>query len=129
MTDGYPLAWDYDLEVEVGTFRLFPCSSEELRQYLDDCRNSCVDGASWRHPDPRMVSEHEDAERRLGLLEFVDNDGRDWWVVAGTGASPFVGDRGRHTARWVFSEVKPAGLSVADYVAKLVAELNGYARA
>lgn len=128
MTRGYPIAWDYDLEVEVGTSGSCPYSSEELRQYLDDCCNSFVNGASWRHSDPRMVSEHEDAERRMWLLEFVDDDGRDWWVVAGTGASPFVGDRGRHTARWVFSVVKPAGLSAAVYIAKLVAELRGYAR-
>lgn len=70
-----------------------------------------------------MALEWEDSHSKLWLWEVSDGRGRDWWVVTGTGASPFSGEAARTIWRWQYAETK-SGETGKVYLAKVLSQLR-----
>ena len=50
--------------------------------------------------------------------------GRDWWVVVGSGASPFYGEAGHSVWRCMFAETKQSGEADEHYLDRIRAKLG-----
>ncbi|SED83244.1 hypothetical protein SAMN05444161_4137 [Rhizobiales bacterium GAS191] len=96
------MAWDQEAE-RPGRADSCPYDRQEIRQYLDSCHNHFVarePPTSYSVGD--LVLEHRGSERSYWLFEATDTEHRRWYVLVGSGLSPF--DKRKCLWRWMYAE-------------------------
>src|SRR5215475_6354420 len=112
---GYPIAWterwtSFDPSAEGS-----PYSATEVEAYLVDCH--------WHYSpkeEPLTISSTQFlmsrmcTTRRFWLWQVYDDLKREWFVVVGSGASPFFGAKG-NVDRWIYAQTSE-GISAEHFL-------------
>jgi hypothetical protein len=100
---GFPIAWDDRISDQVIPSAVCPYAKEEIEKYLWGCHYDWV----LREPplgfrvDGPILSRQE-IGRNYWVFSAVDDLERQWFVVVGSGASPF--DPTTKMWRWMYAK-------------------------
>lgn len=119
----FPVAVDYEpAPGPVEADQRGPYSANELSAYLWRVHYHYVPGEPpLELGDPTLVSELDGRERHLWLWQVGDQSERLWYLVVGSGRSPFVEDD-QHCHRWV-SAAEADDEDPVAFLARVAAEL------
>jgi hypothetical protein len=101
---GYPIAWTEQWLSFDPSAKGSPYTPDEIASYLEAVR------AQYTPLEPQfatcactLVATRSLDTRRFWLWDVLDERGGRWWVVVGSGTSPFFGDT-RNMDRWIYAE-------------------------
>lgn len=114
---GFPLEWR---EEWLGARAASPSgccvSVAVIERYLATCHQAYLRDEPDLVFSPLTEVEHWDAgDRRFWLWRCDDSLDREWFIMAGDGASPFAGE-GALQRRWIFAETNEQGLSPLEFL-------------
>jgi hypothetical protein len=99
----FPFAWNYEQKIGPSDAGC-PYSTEEMREYLFGCHYHYVTGEEpLQLGDPQYVAELDTRHRHFWLWQVGDQFQRTWYLVIGSGKSPFYKDD-RYCHRWLYAE-------------------------
>lgn len=121
----FPIAWDDRSPRGEEIANVCPYSPEDICSYLNTCHyHYATNEPILQFPQPSCVLEYKDSERSLWLWELNDGCGREWWVVVGTGVTPFYRATNETVWRWMYAETKENEEGSETYVARTLRELK-----
>ncbi len=110
---GFPCAWEDELETPISPADAIPYSDWEIEEYLKTCHcHYCLDESPTQFSSVRMFGSALNAGRRYWGLEASDEGGRKWFVLIGSGVSPFRRDR--YMRRWMLGMLPDGSLLPAE---------------
>jgi hypothetical protein len=96
----------YDQEAAPPTIRATECpyAGAEMAQYLDWCHeHHLVQEPSGSFGAPVFCCTSRDADHTLWLWRVADPKQRTWWLIVGSGRSPFYGETLKLRWRWMWA--------------------------
>ena len=122
---GYPIAWDEKRPDLTRSSDACPYSIEEIGSYLGWCHYHFIPGeAPGVYESPRFLLVQTKARRTIWLWQATDPQCRPWWIIVGTGTSPFFGNKGEAFWRWMWADSQSLNQSADDYIENQWRELN-----
>jgi hypothetical protein len=114
---GFPIAWGETHSLD-SLSELSPYSLSEIEDYLFS------NHYHWMHDEPPTIfcvsgphAEKDVLERRYWVFVARDRaQQRQWFVLVGTGKSPF--DPTKRMKRWMYAESNDEGLSPEEFLDK-----------
>ncbi|TPI37663.1 hypothetical protein FJW07_18005 [Mesorhizobium sp. B3-1-9] len=86
---GFPIHWEEEVE-SLDRSAVCPYSVEEIERYLESCHyHWMLDEKPMHYKVHGVVAEGMDGGRHFWLHRASDEVGREWYVVVGSGKSPF----------------------------------------
>lgn len=122
---GFPIS--FDKVAPDGSTRAARCpyAIKEMRDYLDWCHhNYALDEPEGRYDRPQPMRISRSRERKIWLYQVNDPSGRPWWLIVGTGTSPFYGNAGQSFWRWMWAESQQSTDDPATYVNEIWQQLK-----
>jgi hypothetical protein len=100
---GFPIAWDYERKGDA-TLVGCPYTPYEMKEYLFGAHyHYATDEEPLELSEPEYVTELDTSRRHFWLWQVGDQSKRTWYLVIGSGKSPFYGDD-RHCHRWLYAD-------------------------
>jgi hypothetical protein len=112
---GYPIAWEETPSLDQLSDQC-PYSPTEIAEYLFNCHyHWALDEEPTTFDVSGPHAQARDADRRYWLFEARDGiKQRQWFVVVGTGKSPF--DPSARMKRWMYAKTNDDGLSPDQFL-------------
>ena len=118
---GFPIAWDDGVSDQVVPSSACPYAEQEVEEYLRSCHYH------WALEEPPLefrvsglVLFRQEVGRNYWLFSVVDGLDRQWFVVVGSGASPF--DPSKKMWRWMYADRNDLGQTGEEYMDDTYAE-------
>jgi hypothetical protein len=100
---GFPIAWDDGTSDRAIPSKTCPYTAHEIEQYLRGCHYHWVrDEAPSGFAVTGPVLSRSEAGRSYWLFSARDDREQEWFVVVGSGTSPFSPHK--TTWRWMYAE-------------------------
>jgi hypothetical protein len=113
----FPISWEKDGPATACKADGCPYSADEILQSLKSGHyHFCLDEPSIEFQTLELVLERRAEQRNLWLWQVTDDRKWVWWIVVGSGASPFYVEAGQLVWRWLAAETKQTGESDEQYL-------------
>ena len=120
---GYPIAWTEKWDVFDPSTAGAPYTAEEIKAYLMACRSQySPQEEPFAFQSIDFVATRFLPTRRFWLWKVELNErSAQWFVVAGSGTSPFVRNQ-QNVDRWLYAETNDDGLSADKFLDREIAK-------
>jgi hypothetical protein len=116
---GFPIHWEQEVPSLDWIVGECPFSDDEIEKYLQSCH------CHWHLSAPPMsykvgeiVSEKTEGGRHFWLRTASNEAGEQWYVVIGTGKSPF--NEATKMRRWMYAEENDLGLTPVAFLLEAI---------
>jgi hypothetical protein len=121
---GYPASWTETWAAFDPKSNGSPYTAEEIEDYLVGCRSSF---SPLKPPfvvrSIRFVMSRSLTSARFWLWEVLEEDDTEWFVVVGSGKSPFYRET-RNLDRWLHAETNDERLTAEEYLEREIADYS-----
>ncbi|MGD0151784.1 MAG: hypothetical protein ABSB77_24665 [Xanthobacteraceae bacterium] len=100
----FPIAWDDGISDQAIPSAVCPYSTEEIQEYLRNCQHHYAlqePPLGFQAAGPILF--RQEIGRNYWLFSAVDDLERQWFIVVGSGTSPF--NPGMKIRRWMYAEL------------------------
>ncbi|AZO72739.1 MAG: hypothetical protein E5V92_03580 [Mesorhizobium sp.] len=110
----FPVHWEEEVQ-SLDQSVVCPYSIDEIEQYLWWCHNHWMLDEKPMHYEVRgAVAEQTEDGRHFWLYQASDEVGREWYVVVGSGKSPFKPSM--KMRGWMYGKENVLGLAPEHYL-------------
>ncbi|MER8764122.1 MULTISPECIES: hypothetical protein [unclassified Mesorhizobium] len=116
---GFPIHWEEEVQT-IDQLVGCPYSAEEIEQYLWECHYHWkLDEKPMHYKVQGAVAEATEDERHFWLYQASDEIRREWYIIVGTGKSPFKSTM--KMRGWMYAEENVLGLTPDRYLRDQIA--------
>jgi hypothetical protein len=124
MMSGYPTSWTETWTSFDPLSDGSPYTAQEIEDYLAACRSSFQPlEPPFAMRSLRFVTSRFLTSRRFWLWQVIDGGGTEWFVIVGSGASPFYGES-RNLDRWLYAQTNDVLLTAEEFLEREIASYS-----